>query len=126
MKRFRFLTIMLFVMTACVAFTGCSDDDEVSPVEVQKSQLVGTWRDAAFSGGSYHEYTFSADGTFREFFYYGPTGESELEDGKYAVTEDILTLYYYEDGKPESVNAYAYDFIDKNRLRIGSYMFTRQ
>ena len=63
MKKFKFsyLVSCLMVMTLCVGFASCSEDDETKGNgEIKSSSLVGTWQ-CTWNKGYLHEQEFEED-----------------------------------------------------------------
>lgn len=125
MKKHLFSTLLL-MMTLCLGFIGCSDDDDNNPTE--SNPLVGVWK---YSFGNpnkdYCLITFKADNTGNYF---------ELDQGIVDANENFMYTYsdednlitvFYENGHKENIriqwinnNSIYTDFIDDGAL------FTRQ
>ena len=89
---FKYLFVMVSMLTMTLGFVGCSDDDNGGD-----SSIVGTWvyeEDYGDDECYYEEITFKSNGTFIvkwEEYYYGDY-DSETERGTYEVDGDELIV----------------------------------
>ncbi len=124
MKVVKYLLIALMMLPMSLAMTSCSSEEDL---DAESSQIVGTWRDSAYSDGSYTDVTFKSDGTYRIFDYDGTDGEVEKEEGTYVVSNGILTFYFYDEVYDEwELDWCELDIIDGNRITLEGIMFTKQ
>ncbi len=121
MKKFKLLLIALVTMVIGFTSTSCTKEDPNS----LESVIIGTWRDSAYEGGAYDEYTFRTNGSFTEVWV-NSEGYVSTFDGKYALVDDLLTLSFIEDGELYDVEAYEVVIIDNSRLSIGGVMYNRR
>lgn len=112
------LLMMLFALTiTCVAFTGCSDDDDDAPQQTQTNSIVGKWSQTN-SSGTVITLTFNGNPTSGNCHYKYPNGNTETEYFEYQYLPNDLLLRVIGDCQLEG----DYDVtITATKLRLGFY-----
>ena len=102
MKTFKYLSIFIVMLAACMGFASCSDDDNDEPdpkpekIEGCDPAIIGIWRT---SDGTYTEqFTFYDDGTFvfKHTFGGTPMGDSYVSTyyGDYAAQNGTIEVTF--------------------------------
>ncbi len=121
MKKLRILLIALLTMTIGFASASCSKKDDAAATSLE-SVIVGTWR--LSEEGDYWEITFKSDKTFNELE--NVEGYAYTYDGKYSISDNLLTMNYYDNGQYADSETYTVKIVDNNRIILDDIMFSRQ
>jgi hypothetical protein len=117
MKTILKLSTLFIVFSTLLLIVACNKE-KYNYTELQ-NPFIGTWR-ANFSDGSREEFTFNADKTFQQFFYYADDGSSDVLKGNYDFSERIntLTIVVKEQGEPDDIFTFIYQFVNSTTLRL--------
>lgn len=119
-------TLSLLVVATMLFFTSCKKDDDGG----SKFSIVGTWKDAAYSNGSYDRFIFNSDKTYQNFTYDGASGQSVVSTGNYLYSSDVKILSLSQktvDGKSKEASiACSVVEIDSKTVKIDKYTYFKE
>ena len=114
-------TLLIIFLAVGFSLSGCKKDDESKKDE---NPFIGSWKETAYTDGSYELINFRSDKSFQWQFYDGEYGNSEVKRGVYDYSASTSTIILKtEDGDSETLD---YDFLDFNTLILDGYTYFKQ